>query len=183
MNSSVAPALHKLRHLTLLAAVVILLASSLAWAQGETTSAILGQVADSTSAAVPGATVTIINRDTGLKRTAKTDEAGRFNCPQLPPGSYSVHAEAKGFEPALANNVIAGLEQKQTVNVALKVAQARQTVDVTAEAAIINPENANTTTTLSAKALADLPNPGGDLDLPVAVCSRQRAYQHCGQWR
>ncbi len=167
MNSSVAPALHKLRHLTLLAAVVILLASSLAWAQGETTSAILGQVADSTSAAVPGATVTIINRDTGLKRTAKTDEAGRFNFPQLPPGSYSVHAEAQGFEPALANNVIAGLGQKQTVNLALKVAQARQTVEVTSEAAILNTENANTTTTLSAPALEDLPNPGGDLTYPL----------------
>ena len=167
MNSSVAPALHKLRHLTLLAAVIIMLASSVAWAQGETTSAILGQVRDSTSAAVAGATVTVINRDTGSKRTAKTDEAGRFNFPQLLPGDYTVRAEAQGFEPAQASSVFASLGQKQTVSLTLKVAQAKQTVEVTSEAAIINTDNANTTTTLSAPALEDLPNPGGDMTYPL----------------
>jgi len=151
----------------LLVAAAILLACSYAWAQGETTSAILGQVTDSTDAAVAGASVTVINRDTGLKRTAKTDEAGRFNFPQLLPGNYSVHAEAQGFEPAQASNVFAGLGQKQTVNLTLKVAQAKQTVEVTSEAAILNPENANTTTTLSASALEDLPNPGGDMTYPL----------------
>lgn len=150
-----------------LCVIVILLAPAAAWAQGETTSAILGQVMDSTSAAVPGATVTIVNRDNGLKRIAKTDEAGRFNFSQLLPGSYSVRAEAQGFQPAQANNVIAGLGQKQSVNLTLNVAQARQSVDVSAEAAIINPDNANTTTTLSAPALEDLPNPGGDLTYPL----------------
>ena len=151
----------------LLVAANIILVSSWAWGQGETTSAILGQVTDSTSAAVPGATVTVVNRDTGLTRAAKTDEGGRFNFPQLLPGSYTLDAEAQGFEPAHVSNVFAGLGQKQTVNLSLKVAQARQTVNVTSEAAIINPDNANTTTTLSAPALEDLPNPGGDLTYPL----------------
>lgn len=51
--------------------------------QGETTSAIQGQVIDSTGAAVTGATVTTTSLDTGSKRSVKTDEAGRFNFPQL----------------------------------------------------------------------------------------------------
>ncbi|MFZ1133321.1 MAG: carboxypeptidase-like regulatory domain-containing protein, partial [Candidatus Korobacteraceae bacterium] len=167
MKRSIAPALHELLRLPLLATVIILLAAAVAWAQGETTSAILGQVTDSTNAALPGATVTAINRDTGLKRTGKTDDAGRFNFPQLPPGDYLVRAEAQGFEPSQASNVIAGLGQKQTVNLTLKVAQAKQSVDVTAEAAVINTDNANTTTTLSAPALENLPNPGGDLTYPL----------------
>jgi hypothetical protein len=167
VKRSIAPALHELLRLPLLATVIILLAPAVAWAQGETTSAILGQVMDPTNAAVAGANVTIVNRDTGLRRTAKTDDAGRFNFPQLPPGDYLVRAEAQGFEPSQASNVFAGLGQKQTVNLTLKVAQAKQSVDVTAEAAVINTDNANTTTTLSAPALENLPNPGGDLTYPL----------------
>ena len=74
-------------------------ASVKALAQGETTSAIVGQVRDTTNAVVPGATVTITNSETGLRRSAKTDDAGRFNFPQLKPGTYSVKVEAQGFEP------------------------------------------------------------------------------------
>src|SRR5271165_2250447 len=138
-----------------------------ALAQGETTSAIVGQVRDTTDAVVPGAAVTITNQETGLKRTARTDDAGRFNFPQLKPGSYTVKVEAQGFEPQQADNVVSGLGQKQTVNLTLRVPQAKQTVEVTSEAAIINPENSNTSTTLTAPALENLPNPGGDMTYPL----------------
>ena len=138
-----------------------------ALAQGETTSAIVGQVSDASGAAVPGATVTILNRETGLKRSAKTDEAGRFNFPQLKPGSYLIKAEAEGFEPLQNEAVPAGLGQKQTVNFIVRVARGKESIEVTSEAAILNPENANTTTTLTARTLEDLPNPGGDLTYPL----------------
>src|SRR5579864_6352126 len=82
-------------------------------AQGETTSAISGQVNDPTNAAVPGATVTVTSQDTGLKRIAKTDDAGHFNFPQLKPGAYAVKVEAEGFAPRQDDNVFAGLGQKQ----------------------------------------------------------------------
>ncbi len=138
-----------------------------ALAQGETTSAIVGQVRDTTYAVVPGATVTITNHETGLKRSARTDDAGRFNFPQLKPGTYSVRAEAQGFGPGQNDNVISGLGQKQTVDFMLKVARSNEAVEVSSEAPLINPENANTSTTLSAPALEDLPNPGGDLTYPL----------------
>jgi hypothetical protein len=138
-----------------------------ALAQGETTSAIVGQVRDTTDAVVPGATVTITNHETGLKRTARTDDAGRFNFPQLKPGTYSVRAEAQGFDPGQNDNVISGLGQKQTVDFTLKVARSNEAVEVSSAAPIINPENANTSTTLTAPALEDLPNPGGDLTYPL----------------
>ena len=138
-----------------------------ALAQGETTSAIVGQVRDTTYAVVPGATVTITNHETGLKRSARTDDAGRFNFPQLKPGTYSVRAEAQGFDPGQNDNVISGLGQKQTLDFMLKVARSNEAVEVSSEAPLINPENANTSTTLSAPALEDLPNPGGDLTYPL----------------
>jgi len=135
--------------------------------QGETTSAIVGQVTDATNAAIPGANVTITNRETGLRRSVKTDEDGRFNFPQLKPGIYSVKAEADGFDPQQNDNVFSGLGQKQTVNFTLGVAQTNQTVEVSGTPPLINPGNANTSTNLNAPALENLPNPGGDLTYPL----------------
>ena len=151
----------------LFVAFIVSLVSSSAWAQGETTSAIQGQATDGTGAVVPGATVTITNRDTESKRSVRTDQAGRFNFPQLKPGAYAVRIEAPGFEPQEAQNFFAGLGQRQTINFILRVAGSNQTVEVSSEAPIINPDNANTSTTLNAPALEDLPNPGGDLTYPL----------------
>ena len=137
------------------------------FAQGETTSAIVGQVSDASGAAVPGAMVTIHNTATGLERAATSDDSGRFNFTQLNPGIYTVRVEAQGFEPQHNEAVVAGLGQKQTADFILEIAHARENIEVSGEAVILNPENANTSTTLNASALENLPNPGGDLTYPL----------------
>jgi hypothetical protein len=137
------------------------------WAQGETTSAIVGQVTDPTSSAVPGAVVTVTNHETGLERRATADTDGRFNFPQLKPGTYSVRVEAQGFDPQQNDNAFSGLGQKQTINFTLQVAHSKQTVEVTGRVPIINLENPNTSANLNAPALENLPNPGGDLTYPL----------------
>ena len=136
-------------------------------AQGETTSAIIGQVTDVTGAAVPAALVSISNLETGLQRSATTDSQGRFDFPQLKPGTYSVKVSADGFDPQQNHNVAAGLGQKQAVNFTLKLAKSHLTVEVSGEAPLLNPANANTSTNLSAPVLENLPNPGGDLTYPL----------------
>ncbi|MGA8367962.1 MAG: carboxypeptidase regulatory-like domain-containing protein [Candidatus Acidiferrales bacterium] len=136
-------------------------------AQGETTSAIVGQVTDVTGAAIPRARVTITNRETGLQRTLKTGDDGQFDFPQLTPGAYSIAVEAEGFDPQRNDDVFAGLGQKQTVNFTLQIPQSSQTVKVTGAPPLINPENANTSTNLNAPTLENLPNPGGDLTYPL----------------
>jgi hypothetical protein len=143
-----------------------ILAASL-WAQGETTSAIVGSVSDPTGAAIPGAKVTITSTDTGLTRSVLTDDAGRFNFPQLKPGPYSLKVDADRFESQQNNSVQAGLGQKQTADFTLQIAASSQNVIVTERAPLINPQNPNTSTTLTARALEDLPNPGGDLTYPL----------------
>jgi Carboxypeptidase regulatory-like domain len=143
------------------------LLSEATFSQGETTSAIIGHVSDASDAAVPGATVTVTNKETGLRRSARTDDSGRFNFPQLKPGAYSVKVQAEGFESQQNDSVSAALGQKQTVDFRLKVAPSNQTVEISSEAPILNPENANTATTLNARALENLPNPGGDLTYPL----------------
>ena len=131
-------------------------------AQGETTSAIGGQVTDGTAAPISGARVTVTNSETGLQRSVKTDDEGRFNFPQLKPGTYLVSVQAEGFEPRQNDKVLAGLGQNQTVNYTLQVAHSNQTIEISGTAPLINPENPNTSTNLNAQALDNLPNPGGD---------------------
>src|ERR1035438_4360927 len=153
--------------LPLALAIVVLLVLPQARGQGETTSAIVGQVSDATNAAVAGANVTVTNRENGATRRAKTDDAGRFNFAQLKPGSYSIRVEADGFEPQRNANVLSGLGHKQIVDFRLKAAKASETVEVNSELPLINSEDANTSTNLSAPALENLPNPGGDLPYPL----------------
>jgi hypothetical protein len=166
-ESRVFPTILRLIIAVLLIDSSILALSMAAFAQGETTSAISGQVNDPTGAAIPAASVTVSNHETGLKRIAKTDDAGQFNFLQLKPGTYSVKVEAAGFASQQNDNVISGLGQKQTVNFTLKLAESKQTIEVSGTTPLINPANANTSTNLNAPALQNLPNPGGDLTYPL----------------
>ena len=138
-----------------------------ALAQGETTSAIVGSVADPSGAAIPGATVIVTNVENGLKRSVKTDDSGRFSFPQLKPGTYSVRAAADRFESQQNNNVSASLGQKQTVDFRLNIASATESIVVQEQAPLIDPGNANTSTSLTARSIENLPNPGGDMTYPL----------------
>ena len=137
------------------------------WGQSETTSAITGQVVDQSGGAVGGATVTVTNGETGLRRQVHTDESGRFSFPELRPGAYSVRAQAPGFDDQVNPSMAAGLGETRTVNFTLKISAAQADMTVMSEAPLINVENPNTTTTLTGKAIQDLPNPGGDLTYPA----------------
>src|SRR3984885_6086695 len=148
-------------------AVFMAVLTAFLWGQGETTSAIVGSVTDVTGAAIAGATVMIISTENGLKRSAKTDADGRFDFPQLKPGPYAVKVAADQFETKEYRSALAGLGQKQTVNFTLRIAASNQTILVNEDAPLLNQQNANTATTLNARALEDLPNPGGDLTYPL----------------
>jgi hypothetical protein len=138
-----------------------------AMAQGETTSAIIGLVTDPAGAAIPSAIVTLTGNENGMKRVVRTDDAGRYGFPQLKPGIYSVKAEADHFETQENRAVTAGLGVKQTVDFKLSIASASQSIVVHEQAPQLNPENPNSSTTLAAAALENLPNPGGDMTYPL----------------
>ena len=138
-----------------------------ALAQGETTSAIVGSVTDQSGAAIASAMVTITSAENGLKRSVKTDDAGRFSFPQLKPGAYAVTVEVDRFQTQQNSSVVAGLGQKQTVDFRLNIASSTESIVVREQAPLINPENPNTTTTLTARTMENLPNPGGDMTYPL----------------
>src|ERR1035437_2638484 len=137
------------------------------WGQSETTSAITGQVLDRSGGAVAGATVTVTHGEMGLRRQVHTDESGRFGFPELRPGSYSVPVPAAGFDDQVNPSATARLGGTRSVNFTVKISEAQADMPVMSEAPLINVENPNPTTTLTGKAIQDLPNPGGDMTYPA----------------
>src|SRR5215472_2708459 len=85
--------LRRLASLTV-AVLVSICASS---AQESASGGISGQVLDATRAALPGATVTVINAGTNAQRVATTDAEGRFTIPNLPSATYIIRVELSGF--------------------------------------------------------------------------------------
>src|SRR5882762_3220089 len=74
-----------------------ILLSSIAFAQTPLAT-VTGLSTDPSGSAVTSATITLTNKDTGVQRTAKTNQTGAYSFPNLPPGVYSLAAEAAGFK-------------------------------------------------------------------------------------
>ena len=110
--------------------LVVLLFSLALFAQGNF-GRILGSVKDSTGAVIPGATVSIIDKDRGLARTLTTDSAGEFNAPTLTPGTYTVRVEMKGFKTLDRQNVVLDVGKEVRVDLTPQPGDQTQTVTVT----------------------------------------------------
>ena len=87
--------------LRILSASLTVLFSVCAWSQSQLVN-LSGTVTDPSGAVVPGVSVTIVGRGTGLKRSALTDTAGEYRFAGLPAGNYSVHVEKTGSEQRFA---------------------------------------------------------------------------------
>ncbi|SPE28573.1 conserved exported hypothetical protein [Candidatus Sulfotelmatomonas gaucii] len=132
-------------------------------AQSGTSSALTGSINDATGAVVPNATVKATEVSTGAARTARSNAEGRFLFAQVNPGTYRISVETEGFGRAESQPSIVAVGQTIAVNFTLKLAATSQTVEVTAQTGLLSLENPNTSTTLEAKAIENLPNPGQDL--------------------
>ena len=139
------------------------------WAQSLTTGALSGVVKDPSGEAIPGAAVTLTNAATGASHTTQTQINGSYLVPLLQPGSYTVTVAKAGFKTAKQSGVAIAVSTNATLNFQLTLGAATQTVEVTGQPPLIQPQNANTTTTLNAKAIANLPNPGNDITMLAQI--------------
>ena len=141
------------RLLSLLAVFAVLTASLYAQALEST---LLGNVTDATGAAVPDATVTVLNKDTGVKLTATTNSSGDYRLSNVQVGRYDISASAKGFTTATVADVALELNRTATVNIALQVGSVSQSVEVTAAAALLDTSTAQLQTTFTTSAAEDM---------------------------
>ena len=118
---------------------------------------------DAAGATVANAEVTATEVETKAVREEQTDENGRFLFSQLNPGTYTVTVEARGFATQTSQRIAVEVGHTVSLNFDLTLRAAAETVEVTAQQALLSLDNPNTSTTLEAKMIAKLPNPGQDL--------------------
>ena len=133
------------------------------FAQSGTSSAISGSVADSSGAAIAGASVIATEVNTKAVRVGSTDAGGRYNFSQVNPGTYSVSVSVTGFGISVSQPTAVGVGRTVSLNFTLQVTSTAQAIEVTAQQGLLSLDNPNTTTTLEAKTIKNLPNPGQDL--------------------
>ncbi len=152
-----------------------------AYAQTNTTGAIVGVVADSAGANVPGATVSVTSLATGATRTVATNAAGEYRVSQLEPGRYTISVQATGFEKS-KQTIDVGPGSVLAANINLTVGKASETVEVSAsEVPLLHVDDAQLSTTFTEEQVKDLPNPGNDLTFiaqtaPGTVMNTQGGY-------
>src|SRR5437773_11560470 len=115
--------------LTRLTVAALLLFCAGVQAQESASGGITGEVLDSTHAAVPGATVTVINAGTNAQRVATTDPEGRFTVPNLPAATYVIRVELPGFQTVELKDFI--LRNGEIVKPTLTMALANVSENVT----------------------------------------------------
>src|SRR3984893_14655013 len=135
---------------------------------------IQGTVLDSQNTAISGATVTMISKETNRTQTATTDDAGVYNFLSLPPGRYTLTAEASGFKKKTLSDLTVSAEKIQAVNISLELGDVSQSITVNGDVTPpIDTETGQISGTLDAKDIQNLPSLGRDpfqlLRLPPGV--------------
>src|SRR6266700_1465184 len=113
--------------------------STLLFAQRDL-STITGTITDAQGAAVPNAKIVIVEDATGLSTSLQSNGTGSFTRPAIKAGTYTVTVEASGFQKAQQKNVLLTPGATVAVNVTLQVGSSTQTVEVTAQAPLLQTE-------------------------------------------
>jgi hypothetical protein len=121
---------------------------------------ILGTVQDPSGAAVPNATVTIVNAGTGESRSTHTNDDGAYSFADVPEGSYTLTIGAAGFHTSQTQNVAAAINIVTRRDVRLEVGERTEIVTVQENAATIQTDSADVHTTLGSAQITELPLPG-----------------------
>lgn len=126
-----------------------------AW--GQATTSLRGTVTDPSGAAIPNATVHLVNSDTTVDRTVTTDQQGSYVFAGVQPGNYVLRVEATGFSTYEQKGFQLLVNLPATINVKMKVGAATTTVEVTAAAPLLNTTDASQGDTMSGSQIADMP--------------------------
>ena len=124
------------------------------------TATVRGVVADASHAAIPSAKVTLTEAGRNLDHTATSDSSGRYLVSALPPGMYTLTAEAQGFEKFVQKEFELQVQQEATINIDLKVSGVATSVEVSSSAPLINATSADLGTVIENRYIQSLPLAG-----------------------
>ncbi len=125
------------------------------WAQA--TAEISGSVKDQSSAVLPGVEITVTQTDTGISRTAVSNETGSYVVPNLAPGPYRLEAALPGFRTYVRTGIVLQVNTSPVINVVLEVGQVSEQIEVQANAALVDTRNSTVGSVIENERVLELP--------------------------
>jgi hypothetical protein len=124
-----------------LAVLVFLLIPAPVLAQAVSTASIAGTVRDGSGGVLPGVTITATQTETGLTRTAVSDETGGYTLTTLPVGPYRLEFSLQGFRTAIQTGIVLQVNTNPTINATMELGELSETIQVEAAASLIETRN------------------------------------------
>ncbi len=150
----------KLNRLAMMLAVIVWAGLvAVGFAQSTNSGDISGIVSDASGAAVPGATVTVLNINTGVTKNYVTNQDGVYDTSSIVAGTYKLTFSKEGFSQ-LVRSSITVIVGNTTINAQLTVGAVTESVVVNTDVPLLQTEDGQQSTTLSAQALTELPQVG-----------------------
>lgn len=118
---------------------------------------LLGAVTDASGAVVPNAKVTNTEVNTGISRSAQTNDSGNYTFPDLPPGQYSVTVEAAGFKKETRRDIALAVNSTQRVDIQLQPGEVTETIEITGAAPALQTDRADTGRNIDTMVVSELP--------------------------
>ncbi len=134
-----------------------LLMSDLARGQAVGGGQIQGLVTDTNGAVVPGATVKATQQESGLSRVVTSGADGGYNLPNLPVGPYQLEVAKASFSTFRQSGIVIEVGNNLRVDVALKVGGETQTIQVDAEASMVQTEDQSLSQVIDPQRIVDIP--------------------------
>src|SRR4029450_11232679 len=139
-----------------------LLTPARSWAQ-LSTAEINGRVTDTSGAALPGATVTMMQTGTGLTRSVVTDASGLYLISNLPTGPYRLEVALQGFRTYVQTGLVLQVGAAPTVNATLALGTLEESVTVEAAAPLVDVRSAGISSVVEQERIVELPLPGREV--------------------
>lgn len=137
--------------------VIFLSTSSVPRALAQSSSTLQGSVTDQAGAALAGAKIVARNVATGIERTTQTDSSGNYQIAALPVGRYRVEVQAQGFQTAVVNDLALEVSQTVVQSFQLKTGGASETINVTAEAPVVETATSTVGQVINQKTVQEIP--------------------------
>jgi hypothetical protein len=132
------------------------------YAQAVSIATVTGRVTDQQGAVVTGAKIAITAVDTGTVHNAATNEEGIYTLPSLPIGAYTFQASAPGFQTYVQTGILLRVNDNVQINVTMKVGQVGETVEVQANAGMVQTQQNTISQVVDQRRIVDLPLNGRD---------------------
>jgi len=104
---------------------------------------IIGTVSDTSGGALEGAQVTLTNQETDAKLTQTTGSDGLYQFSNLLPGRYRIDVEKPGFKHTTQPDIVVQVQQTSSINLTMQVGDVSQTVEVTSETPLLQPDSSS----------------------------------------